>query len=121
MGDVELELRPLVGRYLSGDLEARNLYDWVGRVSWELRDDVPGTNLLRDVELFLEEFQHGDWSEEELKSHLRGVLKIVGLEASRNPSASDSRTEWVRASARIGNVASPGWRSAGTRAETVFA
>ena len=121
MGDVELELRLLVGRYLSGSLEARNLYDWVVRVSWEVHDNVSGMELLRDVELFLEEFQHGDWSEEELKSHLRGVLKIVGLEASLSRSASDSRTEWVRASARIGNVTSPGWRSAGTRAETVYA
>lgn len=121
MGDVELELRPLIGRYLSGDIEARNLYDWVVRVSWECREDVPGLDLLRDVELFLEEFQHGDWSEEELKSHLRGILKIVGLEASGHRSDSDSRTEWMRASVRIGNVASPGWRSAGTRAETVSA
>ena len=121
MSDVELQLRSMVSRYLGGERDVRTLYDWVVRMSWELRDDAPGTERLRDIELFLEEFQHGDWSEEELQSHLRGVLKIVGQEALGHRSGTDSKTEWVRAGARIGNVASPGWRSAGTRAETVFA
>lgn len=107
MGDLEPGLRRAVGRYLAGQADAAETYRWVADRSWEVerREPAPIAMLLRDVELYLSEFQHGDWSEDELKSRLRGLFSAIvdDLEVlGATTTGSQSRTLWFPVVATLG-------------------
>jgi hypothetical protein len=107
MGDLEPALRHTVSKYLAGHADAAEVYRWVADRSWEVerREPAPTARLLRDAELYLSEFQHGDWSEDELKSRLRGMFSAIAndLEAlGATTTGSQSKTLWFAVAATLG-------------------
>ena len=94
--DLELQIRGQIIGYLQGSVDVSTLYGWLASLTWDAERWAPGpvVQLARSAQLFLDEFQHGDWNEEELKSLLRGLVGFVGdatTVASAGSSASTTR------------------------------
>lgn len=126
MDTLEQGVRQQVARYLNQESALRDLYEWLGPVAWniEARASAEVSRLVREVELYLEEFQHGDWTEDELRGHLRGVLRVIATEPGRYrlEAASSSPVVWFPIATRLGpSTASLRWQDADTRAGTAGA
>lgn len=94
MSNLQLRLRRQIASYLSGKVDLPVLYRWVGELSWQIEHREPAdADTVRAIELLLAECAHGDWNEDELKSHLRGFLGVVNeYEAAELMSDSVSET-----------------------------
>lgn len=122
MDDLQFQIRGQVIRFLSGEVGARTLYDWLIRTTWEVERRAPSqtAKLARGLQLLLEEYQHGDCNEEELKGELRGLIGIVGEQESTTLLVGSS-SDTVRVEIAIG-VGGPTFtaesKSAGRSLET---
>lgn len=85
MDALEQALRHQVARYLSRQSSVRDLYEWLAPVAWNVEARATGkvAVLVREVELYLAEFQHGDWTDDELQGRLRGALHGIAAGPER--------------------------------------
>ena len=79
--DLELQIRSRIIGFLSGKVDAPALSRWLGSATWEIDRWAPvdAVELGHSLQLVLDEFQHGDWNSEELRSQLRGLVGVVDL------------------------------------------
>lgn len=72
----DLEIRAQLTHYLGGQISLQAFHDWLTPRAWNIdKRSLPETaELVHAVELELSEFAHGDWTEEELKRHLRPLV-----------------------------------------------
>ena len=73
MAALDLEVRSHLADYLWGTMTLEAFRQWFGLQAWniEKRAGSVTASLVREIELLLAEFDHGDWSEEEIKEMLR--------------------------------------------------
>lgn len=124
MDSVRLEILGRVARYLAGDVDLRDLDRWLVPHTWEIERWAPeNADLARTIQLLIEEFSHGDWTEEELKSHLRGVLGVIGTYEPTSVSTGSSSLviEHDLLFSFAPTVVTAGTRHAGRRVETASA
>src|SRR5437870_1018722 len=105
MEAVELEIREQLARYLSGKIALQAFRDWFLPEAWNIdqRAGAASAGLAHEVELLLSEFEHGDWTEDELKRRFRSLLEyqVAGLsgvfvrtESSAGPDFNRSEITW---------------------------
>jgi hypothetical protein len=73
---LDFNIRERLVRYLANEISLNEFEDWFFSETWDV-DQVNNLDLLRlvyGVKLRLAEFSHGDWTEDELRSHLRSFL-----------------------------------------------
>ena len=119
MSDLEQGVRQQVLEYLGGRSDVAGLYEWITNKGWEVeRRDPQGAAMLREIQLYLEELRHGDWSEDELKSHLRGVVRFLGYDVP--PSSTTTVTDSQSTTSDL-RLVMPRWTFAGTPLDTARA
>lgn len=122
--NLDLQIRGQIIGFLNGTVDAPTLYRWLTPATWEAERwaSADTAGLARSLQLLLDEFQHGDWHAEELKSQLRGLVGIVGSGESVLASAgSGSATETTEFALGLSGVGlTSGWRRAGRSLETAF-
>lgn len=85
MAALDAEIRGRLARYLAGDLDLRAFRDWLVPFAWniERRADAATAELVHEIDLVLAEFDHGDWTEEEVRQHLLPLIESrVRLQAT---------------------------------------
>ncbi len=94
MPNLDLEIREQLVRYLGGEISLQALHDWLMPRTWNIdRRSLPETaELVHAVELELSEFVHGDWTEEEVKRHLRPSISTYAVTLGELPTAVTTRT-----------------------------
>ena len=65
-----------VMRYVSGETALDGFREWLAPLCWDAdrRFDPHTAGRLQELDLFLSEFDHGDWTEDELKQHVIGLV-----------------------------------------------
>ena len=103
MPSLDLEIRAQLTRYLGGEISLQALHDWLTPRSWNIdRRSLPETaELVHTVELELSEFAHGDWTEEELKRHLRPLVSTYTVSLSEFPTTVMTRSSSTSAEQSI--------------------
>lgn len=116
MNDLRPQIRAQIARYLADEVDLPSLYAWLGSETWEVERWAPeSADLARTAQLLLDEFSHGDWSDDELRSHLRGLVGVLG-EYDRTEVTSGSASTTVTQAVTV-SIATGEWISAGRRAE----
>jgi hypothetical protein len=124
MDELVLQIRGQIARYLSGEIDVPALRRWLLPVTWQVERAASkeAAEFARTVELLLEEFVHEDWNEDELQSHLRGVLGVVGeFGCLQSLTGSTAETTVVEVPTLGDAGFTAEWRPVGTRSEMAFA
>lgn len=83
MRALDLEFREHLADYLKGKLGLSALRNWLLHQGWNIdkRAGAVTAELVHEAELLLAEFDHADWTEVELKRHIRElfVYPVVAL------------------------------------------
>ena len=96
--DLQAEIRDEVAGYLAGHRSISALWDWAHARFWDVdnREDPEQARLAHEVELLLSETANGDWTEDELRDKLRGLVSVyqfrIGNRPDRINSAGPGRT-----------------------------
>ena len=103
MPSLDLEIRAQLTRYLGGEISLQALHDWLTPRSWNIdRRSLPETaELVHTVELELSEFAHGDWTEEELKRHLRPLVSTYTVSLGESSTTVTTRSSSTSAEQSI--------------------
>lgn len=123
MSDLEWQTRTQIARALAGEMDLAGLDRWLAAAAWEAENQGGSGEgaLARQAQLVLDEFQHGDWSDEELNSQLRGMVGVIGeYDPFATVSGSTSSTMKVGLSFTEPSI-TLSLTGAGTRVETVSA
>ena len=125
MSGLGLQIRGQIARYLSDEIDVRALRSWLLPVTWEIERSASkeAAEFARTVQLLVEEFVHGDWNDDEFRSQLRGLLRVIGdPQPTETLTGSASETTVVEVQMVLGNAGfTAEWRPAGTRCEMAFA
>lgn len=72
MAALDEEIREQLSRFLAGDIDLRAFRDWFVPFAWniEKRANAGTAEVVHQIDLVLSEFEHGDWSEAEMRDHL---------------------------------------------------
>jgi hypothetical protein len=72
MNRVELEIREDLVRYLARDIDLGAFREAFSPNAWDIenRSDAATVDLVREIDLALAEFDHGHWTEDELRARL---------------------------------------------------
>ncbi len=70
-------IREHVSRYLAGEIDLRAFRDWFVPFAWniERRASTETAEVVHQIDLVLSEFEHGDWSEAEVRDHLAPLVQ----------------------------------------------
>ena len=76
MDGLDLEARKMIADYLATKISLPDLRRWVLEQAWnvERRSDHETASVVREVELLVSEFEHGDWTQNELADRLRPLV-----------------------------------------------
>lgn len=76
MSDLATRVHKKLVEYLAGDITLSAFQDWLRPNLWEVGEaDRSLKNLAYGIELCLSEFEHGDWTEPELREKLQSTEK----------------------------------------------
>lgn len=69
MSAFNLEIRDQLARYIAGHVSLNAFRDWFAPQAWNIdqRVDTATARMVHEIDLVLAEFDHGDWTEEEVK------------------------------------------------------
>ncbi len=99
MASLDLEIREKLARYLGDEISLQEFRDWFLPQGWNVdrRAAASTAELAHEVELLLSEFDHGDWTESELRERfiplLTAYLAIMGEPTISTQTA--SQVQWV--------------------------
>lgn len=73
---LDLEIREQLARYIAGDIRLGAFREWFSPQAWNIdqRADIPTARMVHEIDLVLAEFDHGDWTEEEVKRLFTSLL-----------------------------------------------
>lgn len=113
---LDLEVRSRLADSLGGKTTLEAFRQWFVLQAWniEKRADSVTAGLVREIELLLAEYGHGDWTEAELVEKLRPFVTEYTFRVGEPTVAMSSITE-------IQQIGLPRHSSAGTRVVTEFA
>lgn len=88
-----LEIREQLIRYIDGDISLHVFREWFSQQAWNIdqRADIPTARMVHEIDLVLAEFDHGDWTEEEIKRHFMPLV-------TENTSVYFQEAPWVQRS-----------------------
>ena len=91
----EPEIGDQVMRYVGGQTTLDGFREWLAPFCWDAdrRFDPHTAARLHELDLFLSEFDHGDWTEDELKQHVVGLVADYRIQ---------SGSEWLTSSSTAG-------------------
>lgn len=77
MPALDSELRERLHRYVVGEIDLHSFREWFVAQAWNIdkRVDESTAALVHEVDLVLAEFDHGDWTEEEVKHHFNSLIE----------------------------------------------
>jgi len=77
MSVLNLEIREKLTHYISGNISLSAFRKWFSPRAWNIdqRADILTARIVHEIDLVLAEFDHGDWTEEELKRLLTPLVK----------------------------------------------
>jgi hypothetical protein len=105
------EVHEKIRTYLGGKVTLDEFRDWLAPRGWNVhkREDEDTVKLVNRIEGILSEFDHGDWSEEEVQQELTQASAALCVKTSAAPTPYvRTSTTWTTAS-----VVSPSNRSFG--------
>jgi hypothetical protein len=73
---LDLEIREQLARYIAGDISLGAFREWFSPRAWNIdqRADASTARVVHEIDLMLAEFDHGDWTEEEVKRLLNPLV-----------------------------------------------
>jgi hypothetical protein len=112
----DLEIRSRLADYLGGKARLQDFRQWLVPQAWnvEKRADSATASLVREIDLLLAEFDHGDWVEAELIEKLRPFVTEYTFQIGDPIVATSSTTE-------IQQIGFPQRSTAGIRLVVEFA
>ena len=90
----ELEIREQVARYITDEIDAVTLEDWLEDASWETGQT--GEMLAADALRLLAEYANGDWTKSELREQLGALSRTYRLEQAPRWAFTDSSAQVIR-------------------------
>ena len=104
MGDLDLQIRTELVRYLSSQISLREFRDWFLPTAWnaDARADRGTAELVHEIELLLSEFEEDHWLESEVRERLAPLVTAYTFGATLVTSNTSSRTEWTSIQATPG-------------------
>ncbi len=91
----DLEIREQLARFTEGELDARDLEDWLENVAWDLNAE-PGRTLVATALRLLAEHANGDWTDQELREQLGAIGRIYWFEQAPKTTLSSSSSSIIR-------------------------
>ena len=93
MSALDLEILEQLARYIAGDISLGAFREWFSPLAWNIdrRADAHTVRIVHDIDLALAEFDHGDWTEDEIKQQFSPLVK-------ENISICFDETPWVQTS-----------------------
>jgi hypothetical protein len=100
MAELDVEIRERVWRYVAGDTTLEAFREWFSAIAWDIdrRADTRTCDTVHEIDLFLAEFDHGDWSEAELKERIAPLVAGAVVELSASGWVQHSTTAGAGAS-----------------------
>jgi len=95
---LNIEIRELLARYMAEEISLADFDLSFTNLIWDADRDEDSISLIGEISLRLAEFSNGDWTEDELRTHLRramGEYRLVltfGYMVSRSSSTSPTIT-----------------------------
>lgn len=76
MNGFDLQARRLIADYLAGKTSLPDLRRWFVEQAWDVerRSDHETAAVVHEVELLLAEFEHGDWTTDEIADRFRPLV-----------------------------------------------
>lgn len=73
---LDLEIRERLSCYMAGDISLSAFREWFSSWSWNIdqRADVSTARMVHEIDLVLAEFDHEDWTEEEIRRQFIRLL-----------------------------------------------
>lgn len=80
------DVRAHIAAYLAGECSLDEFCAWLVPATWSVDPaaDQELQNIVGEVELRMAEFDHGDWSEEELRAHFARLVRASFIELPSN-------------------------------------
>jgi hypothetical protein len=90
------EIRDRLARYLDQSITLSAFSEWFTPATWEVETDIATEKLIGDIQLLLAEFDHGDWTEDELRVEIakltaRPIVTVLSELEPRTTSTSKTR------------------------------
>ncbi len=63
-----------LARWLTGEATVEQFWEWLAPLQFSTRDDPAARQLLYQIIGRLDEYDHGDWTDEQLRQHLLALL-----------------------------------------------
>jgi hypothetical protein len=95
MTPLDLEIRSRLSDYLGRKTRLKDFQQWFTPQAWniEKRADAATASLVREIDLLLAEFAHGDWTEAEFVEKLRPFVTKYTFRIGEPTIAMSSVTE----------------------------
>ncbi|MFL5244896.1 MAG: hypothetical protein ACJ8FY_22570 [Gemmataceae bacterium] len=78
--DLQVSIREKLANYLAGKISLSAFRSWFDPILWDVDEtDENARQLAYGIELLLSEFDHGDWTVEELKERLRPFVAFLAI------------------------------------------
>lgn len=85
---LDAELRQELCRYFGEEITIEDFREWLAPRAWNIhkRADTELAHLVQQIEAILSEFDHGDWTEGELRQQLAKLIEPVSIKTSVAPA-----------------------------------
>jgi hypothetical protein len=100
---IDLEIREQLARYVSGEMDAPTLEDWLQDVCWDAPAD-PAESLAVTSLRLLAERANGDWTDAELRDRLGALSRTYWLEQAPRVVYANSDAHVIREDRRSASV-----------------
>lgn len=91
----DLEIRKQLVRFTEGELDPRQLEDWLEDVAWDL-DAEPARTLVATALRLLAEHANGDWPEQDLREQIGAIGRIYWFQQAPKTTLSGSSSSVIR-------------------------
>lgn len=98
----DLEIREQIARYVSREIDAAALEDWLQDFTWDA--ERSGGQLATDALRLLAEYSNGDWTDDELRTRLGGLNRTYWFEQAPKVTYADSEAHVIREDRQSGSV-----------------
>jgi hypothetical protein len=78
------QIRDRLARYLSAEITLHDFRQWLTAQAWNIdhRADAETADLVHEIELVLAEYDHGDWTKDEVISQLAPLVQHIQLSSA---------------------------------------
>lgn len=80
---LEVEIRARLADWLDGSLSFDDFWEWLAPLQFQVADDPAAKRLLYGIVGRLDEYDNGDWTDEQLREHLLALLPSAAVARAR--------------------------------------